>query len=71
MTDPCLLIGDIGGTNARFALANPDKPGFSSEFNLVERNARHVVANGKADREKAVPAAQYSCRIFHVTGLLL
>ncbi len=24
-----LLIGDIGGTNARFALANPKRPGFS------------------------------------------
>ena len=30
---------------------------------LVERNARHVVADGKADHEKAAPAAQYSCRI--------
>ena len=34
--------------------------------NLVERNARRVVANGKVDREMAVPAAQYSCRIFLV-----
>jgi glucokinase len=34
MTDPCLLIGDIGGTNARFALAHPDKPGFSNELTL-------------------------------------
>jgi glucokinase len=34
MTDPCLLIGDIGGTNARFALANSDKPGFSNELTL-------------------------------------
>lgn len=34
MTDPCLLIGDIGGTNARFALANPDRPGFSNELTL-------------------------------------
>ena len=30
MADPILLIGDIGGTNARFALANPDRPGFSA-----------------------------------------
>lgn len=29
MTDPCLLIGDIGGTNARFALGATDKPGFA------------------------------------------
>lgn len=28
-TSPCLLIGDIGGTNARFALANPDQPGYT------------------------------------------
>lgn len=34
MADPCLLIGDIGGTNARFALAHPDEPGFSSELTL-------------------------------------
>jgi glucokinase len=34
MTDPCLLIGDIGGTNARFALANSDEPGFSNELIL-------------------------------------
>ena len=35
MNDPCLLIGDIGGTNARFALAHPDEPGFSSELTLA------------------------------------
>lgn len=35
MTDPCLLIGDIGGTNARFALAHADKPGFSNELTLA------------------------------------
>lgn len=34
MTDPCLLIGDIGGTNARFALATPDGRGFSNELTL-------------------------------------
>jgi len=34
MADPCLLIGDIGGTNARFALAHPDKPGFYNELIL-------------------------------------
>ena len=31
MNDACLLIGDIGGTNARFALANPNSPGFSTQ----------------------------------------
>lgn len=34
MTDPCLLIGDIGGTNARFALADPENPGFFNELTL-------------------------------------
>ncbi len=29
-----LLIGDIGGTNARFAMANPDEPGYSHEQTL-------------------------------------
>jgi glucokinase len=32
--DPCLLIGDIGGTNARFALADARTPGFSRELTL-------------------------------------
>lgn len=34
MTTPCLLIGDIGGTNARFALADPESPGFSDVLEL-------------------------------------
>ncbi|MDJ0760150.1 MAG: glucokinase [Woeseiaceae bacterium] len=34
MSSPCLLVGDIGGTNARFALASTDKPGFSNEITL-------------------------------------
>jgi glucokinase len=34
MSDPCLLIGDIGGTNARFAFAYPDAPGFFNELIL-------------------------------------
>ena len=34
--------------------------------NLVERNARHVVANGKIDREDPVPEAQHNCRILLV-----
>ena len=34
----CLLIGDIGGTNARFALADSGAPGFSAErtFNTAD-----------------------------------
>ena len=35
MSDPCLLIGDVGGTNARFALAYPDTAGFSDELILA------------------------------------
>lgn len=34
MPDPCLLIGDIGGTNARFALADPVAPAFSDVITL-------------------------------------
>lgn len=34
MAEPCLLIGDIGGTNARFALARPDEVGFANELTL-------------------------------------
>jgi len=30
----CLLIGDIGGTNARFALANIGSPGFAEAHTL-------------------------------------
>ena len=34
MTDPYLLIGDIGGTNARFALVDPDDTGYFAEKTL-------------------------------------
>ncbi len=34
MSDKLLLIGDIGGTNARFAIADDMKPGFSDEKTL-------------------------------------
>ena len=34
MPENCLLIGDIGGTNARFALADPHEPGFSNVVTL-------------------------------------
>lgn len=34
MPDNCLLIGDIGGTNARFALASPTSPAFSDLVTL-------------------------------------
>ena len=35
MPAPSLLIGDIGGTNARFALAAADRPGFRHERTLA------------------------------------
>ncbi len=35
MAKNCLLIGDIGGTNARFALADGTKPGFSEAVTLT------------------------------------
>jgi glucokinase len=34
MAAPCLLIGDIGGTNARFALADSTAPAFFNEVTL-------------------------------------
>jgi len=34
MADETLLIGDIGGTNARFAIADPERPGFSNAMTL-------------------------------------
>jgi glucokinase len=51
----CLLIGDIGGTNARFALVDPMLPGFHSEMTLACRDfesaevaIRHYLARVKA-----------------------
>ncbi len=35
MAKPCLLVGDIGGTNARFAVADPSRPGFSDAKTLT------------------------------------
>ena len=43
MTDPCILIGDIGGTNARFALVHPSNPGFSCEMKLKCRDFESAV----------------------------
>lgn len=34
MGDSCLLVGDIGGTNARFALAQRGAPGFADDLQL-------------------------------------
>ena len=61
MPDRCLLIGDIGGTNARFALANPDKPGFHSvlelqcaDFPTADEAIRHYLRETAARAPEAV-----------------
>ena len=50
MADSSLLIGDIGGTNARFALADRNSPGFSdvvmlqcSDFDSTEAAIKHYL----------------------------
>lgn len=61
MSEPCLLIGDIGGTNARFALATPDRPGFHSVLELqcadyatADDAISHYLGATKADSPDAV-----------------
>lgn len=61
MPDRCLLIGDIGGTNARFALANPDEPGFQSvlelqcaDFPTADEAIRHYLRETEAGAPDAV-----------------
>ena len=61
MNEPCLLIGDIGGTNARFALATTDRPGFHSalelqceDFATADDAIRHYLASTKAGPPDAV-----------------
>ena len=61
MKDRCLLIGDIGGTNARFALATPDRPGFHdvlelqcADFASADDAISHYIAATKAGSPDAV-----------------
>lgn len=61
MSDPCLLIGDIGGTNARFALATPDRPGYHSvlelqcaDFATADDAISHYLKATKADSPDAI-----------------
>lgn len=61
MSDRCLLIGDIGGTNARFALATPDRPGFHSvlelqcqDFATADDAISHYLTTIKAESPEAV-----------------
>ena len=55
MPKPCLLVGDIGGTNARFALADPSRPGFSdaatlrcNDYDTAEKAIRAYLDSVKA-----------------------
>ena len=52
MADETLLIGDIGGTNARFAIADPEQRGFSDAMTLqcadyasADDAIRHYLSN--------------------------
>lgn len=61
MSDRCLLIGDIGGTNARFALATPDRPGYHSvlelqcsDFATADDAISHYLSATKADSPDAI-----------------
>ena len=61
MKDRCLLIGDIGGTNARFALATTDRPGFHStlelqceDFATADDAIRHYLSTTKVGPPDAV-----------------
>ena len=38
MSESTVLVGDIGGTNARFAMASPTGPGYESERVLLCEN---------------------------------
>jgi glucokinase len=58
---PCLLVGDIGGTNARFAVADAEKPAFSddltfdcSEFASADLAIDAYLAEIKAPRPSIV-----------------
>jgi glucokinase len=71
------LVGDMGGTNARFALVEPDsqgRPGISAirefpvaEFASLEQLARYYLAeNGGADAQHAVLAVASAVNGDHV-----
>lgn len=61
MAKNCLLIGDIGGTNARFALADPKAPGFSdaatlncADFETAEEAIREFLSASKAGKPAVI-----------------
>jgi glucokinase len=62
MANSSLLIGDIGGTNARLALANHSAPGFSDELVLAcadFESAQHAIDHFL--KEKAAAAPEIVC----------
>ena len=61
MPDSSLLIGDIGGTNARFALADRTEPGFSDvmtlqcgDFESADQAIGHYLDTVQADPVGAI-----------------
>jgi glucokinase len=59
--DSCLLIGDIGGTNARFALADSGKPAFSNvetlqcdDYESADDAIRHYLKSVRAGTPQAI-----------------
>jgi len=61
MEKQCLLVGDIGGTNARFALANSGAPGFTKErtlrcddFETADAAIRAYLKQARASRPAAI-----------------
>lgn len=62
MTSSSLLIGDIGGTNARFALASHVAPGFTDEMQLAcaDFETAHLAVDHFL-REKAAATPEIIC----------
>lgn len=61
MADKTLLIGDIGGTNARFALASPERPAFHdaltlkcADFACADDAIRHYLDEMSADKPDVI-----------------
>jgi glucokinase len=57
----CLLIGDIGGTNARFALADPVEPAFADvvtlqcdDYDSADAAIKHYLESVKAGSPRAI-----------------
>ena len=57
MSRTSLLVGDIGGTNARFAIADPSRPGFTrqmtlrcADFDTADLAIRHYLGEVQAGR---------------------